>query len=1051
MYMEEINYKNKGGGGSGVYQNGREHQENIEIAGSGVGGPPSRNNYPYKRQVIKDGRKGKGGKFASRPLRLGSLNVRGCSSDMGKAAEIGEIFVERNYDVLALSETKIKGVGEHSFGKILGRVSGVRRGRAKEGVAILISKRMQEYVVGWKEVSSRIMWVKMRIRGELWCFISAYGPGSERDETERENFWDTLDRCVGGLGNGVKVLLMGDLNARVGDEVVEGVTGRYGVPGMNESGERLIGLCTERELIVANTWFRKHLNHKYTWQRQAHGNVVDRALMDYIIISKECIGRLLDVNVLRGAGRGISDHFLVEGKLVVGVRWGKTKTGEKVRRVLKVGELGKEGKSEEFQELLNKDWRELRDQEVGDVEEEWGKFRTAVVGNAEKVCGMRRVGGGVKRGSEWWCQEVKEAIERKKKAFDVWLQRKTRTAYEHYKECRAQAKREVKLAKMRADERWGRKLTEDVKENKKMFWKEVKRTRKESSKREEQVKAEDGRMLIRQEEVSRRWGDYFENLLNVSEEGEAEIRAVGNGTRMKMLGETNETAITKEEVQTAVNELKNGKAPGLDGCVGECLKAGGASIVEWLVRLLNVCFVTSVVPLDWMSACIVPLYKGKGDRHECANYRGISLLSVVGKVYGKILIKRVRDGTDAVICDVQGGFRRGRGCVDQVFVVRQICEKYLMKGKEVFWAFMDLEKAYDRVDREGMWDILKVYGVGGRLFRAIKSFYNNSRACVRVGEGVSDWFPVNVGLRQGCVMSPWLFNIYMDGVVREVNARVIGKGVVLVTERGEELRLKQLLFADDTALVAATENGLVRLVEEFGKVCKRRKLKVNVGKSKVMRCARVAGARLNVKLNGEELEQVEYFKYLGSTISREGGEEAEIKARVTEAGKVLGGMNRLFVNKALKMNIKRMLYEGIVVPTALYGAETWSMREADRKRLNSMEMRCLRRMCKVSRVDQYRNGIRNTEIRRRTGVTRDLAGRADQSMLRWFGHVERMEGDKLVKKVVRSRVGGVNLRGRPRIGWLESVKKAAEKRGRTLGECRELALDRRRWRGVVDE
>ncbi len=91
-----------------------------------------------------------------------------------------------------------------------------------------------------------------------------------------------------------------------------------------------------------------------------------------------------------------------------------------------------------------------------------------------------------------------------------------------------------------------------------------------------------------------------------------------------------------------------------------------------------------------------------------------------------------------------------------------MCEKYLAKAKDVFWVFMDLEKAYDKTDREGLWIVLKLYRLGGRLLKGVRGFYENSRVC--------DWFPVRIGLRQVCMMSPWLFNIYMDGVVREVNA-----------------------------------------------------------------------------------------------------------------------------------------------------------------------------------------------------------------------------------------------------------------------------------------
>ena len=128
-------------------------------------------------------------------------------------------------------------------------------------------------------------------------------------------------------------------------------------------------------------------------------------------------------------------------------------------------------------------------------------------------------------------------------------------------------------------------------------------------------------------------------------------------------------------MKRALNETKGSKAPGMDGVREEMLKEGGVTVLEWLVRVSNICFMFSIVPVDWIIACMVPLYKGKGDVHECNNFRGISL-SVVGKVCGRLLMNRIRDKTENVIAEVQGGFRRGRGCRDQIFIVRQICEKY---------------------------------------------------------------------------------------------------------------------------------------------------------------------------------------------------------------------------------------------------------------------------------------------------------------------------------------------------------------------------------------
>ena len=433
----------------------------------------------------------------------------------------------------------------------------------------------------------------------------------------------------------------------------------------------------------------------------------------------------------------------------------------------------------------------------------------------------------------------------------------------------------------------------------------------------------------------------------------------------------------------------------------------------------------------------------------CGNYRGISLLRIVGKIYGRVLINRIREGTDGCLREEQCGFREGRGCVDQVFVVRQVCEKYLAKGRDSFWAFMDLEKAYDRVDRTALWSVLGFYGVGGKLLAAVQSFYRNSRACVRVGNRESESFEVKVGLRQGCVMSPWLFNIFMDGVVREINARLGERGLGLIEGNGgRNWVLNQVLFADDTALVADSEEGLQQLVTEFGRVCNRRKLKVNVGKSKVMRCTKTRnGVGLQINLEGEGLEEVESFKYLGSHVTWEGDVEQEVNSRVRDAGRVMGGMKKLWSNRELGMEVKRGLYESIIVPTALYGAETWGMKVAEKKRLNVLEMKCLRNMCGVTIWDrQY-----NDDIRRRAGVLLELSNRAEQRGLRWFGHMERMNDERMAKRVMKSEVEGRGVRGRPRMGWREGIRNSLQARGRSEEEGRVLARDRREWKRFVAE
>ena len=164
------------------------------------------------------------------------------------------------------------------------------------------------------------------------------------------------------------------------------------------------------------------------------------------------------------------------------------------------------------------------------------------------------------------------------------------------------------------------------------------------------VKDVNGR-LSRGKEARKRWTEYFEELLNVQEDREANIVAVG-GVQVPVIGEENEREITREKVKRALNETKGGKAPRMDGVRVEMLKEGGLTVLEWLGIVFNICFMLSIVPMDWVIACMVPLYKGKGDVHECSNFRGISLLSVVGNVYGRVLINRIRDKKENVIEEV---------------------------------------------------------------------------------------------------------------------------------------------------------------------------------------------------------------------------------------------------------------------------------------------------------------------------------------------------------------------------------------------------------------
>ncbi|KAL8561120.1 hypothetical protein ACOMHN_033703 [Nucella lapillus] len=247
-----------------------------------------------------------------------------------------------------------------------------------------------------------------------------------------------------------------------------------------------------------------------------------------------------------------------------------------------------------------------------------------------------------------------------------------------------------------------------------------------------------------------------------------------------------EPAILEREVTKAVKTSPKGKAAGDDGITTEAIHVCGETRIHWLTTIFQKAWEERKVPEDWQNAIVVPIWK-KGGKKDCSTYRGISLLSHVGKMYAKILEQRTRAKTEQLLSDAQFGFRKGRGCTHAIFALRQLCERAIEYDQDLHLVFADQEKALDRVNRDKPWKVLEHYDVKGQLLDNIRAIYANSRSAVRTASGTSDWFPVTSGVKQGCNLSPLLFVIYMDQITKEANP--------------DPEALNELMFVDDQAMM----------------------------------------------------------------------------------------------------------------------------------------------------------------------------------------------------------------------------------------------------------
>ena len=283
--------------------------------------------------------------------------------------------------------------------------------------------------------------------------------------------------------------------------------------------------------------------------------------------------------------------------------------------------------------------------------------------------------------------------------------------------------------------------------------------------------------------VVARWSEHFQKLLNVH--GDIDHEALDN-IPQRIIKTSLDEIPTMDEMARAIAGLKDGKAPGGDGIPAEVWKHGGDNLFSRLHQLITNAWELGSVPQAWKDASIVTIYK-KGDRTDCGNYRGISLLSIAGKIFARILLNRLSTHiTPEVVPETQCGFRGNRSTVDMIFCLRQLQEKCIEQDRPLYMVFVDFSKAFDTVGRTGLWQLLRKYGCPEKFTTMIEALHTGMMANVSVGGEVSESFSVTNGVKQGCVLAPTLFSIFLSAMLDEA-FRDMGDGIYIQSRQSADL------------------------------------------------------------------------------------------------------------------------------------------------------------------------------------------------------------------------------------------------------------------------
>lgn len=292
-----------------------------------------------------------------------------------------------------------------------------------------------------------------------------------------------------------------------------------------------------------------------------------------------------------------------------------------------------------------------------------------------------------------------------------------------------------------------------------------------------------------------------------------------------------ETPPSFNEVQAALDSLLNHKASGLDGLFNEALKTGGPVLTRSLTLLFQSMWQVERSPILLARATIHLILKGhEADPELPSSYRPISLTSSVSKVFERVLLGRLDCYSDAAMLfpEEQAGFRKGRSPIEQAYILREILDYRKRLDKiTTFLCFVDLQSAFPSTWREDMWRRLHEANVSGKMYRLIRSLYIDCSSAVITDNGLTDWFPVENGTRQGAVLSPFLFSLLISPLVDELQA--LGMGTAF-----EHLRIGCLMFADDIVLIADSEKDLQSMMNVASNFFRKWRFQVSAGKTRVV-------------------------------------------------------------------------------------------------------------------------------------------------------------------------------------------------------------------------
>ena len=377
------------------------------------------------------------------------------------------------------------------------------------------------------------------------------------------------------------------------------------------------------------------------------------------------------------------------------------------------------------------------------------------------------------------------------------------------------------------------------------------------------------------------------------------------------------------ELVSVLKSLNNNKSPGMDGIPFEFYKFAPIEFVNEILLVFNKIFLTETIPSSFKKSILIPLFK-KGDPNIASNYRGLSLIDSICKIFNSVLLRRIEHWLIRynILNEFQAGFRKQYSTIDNIFNLVNIVTLNNVKSKHTYAFFVDFSCAFDKIPRNSLFYKLSSSGLSSKIVRILQCLYDNTVSRVWDGTMLSDELVVNSGVKQGCILSPVLFSLYLNDL-----PSVLPGGVDI-----DGITVKILLYADDIVLLCDSAIGLQKMIDVLYGYCQKWSLSVNLSKSKVLifrRSPRISQTlRWNYGL--EDIEIVNSYRYLGVDINYNLSFKKHLENKLSASKIAINATwSKYISNPKISFVNKLKIFEAASQSILLYAAQVWGYQRHD--------------------------------------------------------------------------------------------------------------------------